>query len=68
MQIIEKRIDREVKQILGIKRKYVKVKLVKQYWLEIVVEMKWVSLKDVEFEVNEISELLAIFTSISSKL
>ncbi len=45
-----------------------KVKLVKQYWLEIVVEMKWVSLKDVEFEVNEISELLAIFTSISSKL
>ena len=68
MQIIEKRIDREVKQILGIKLKYVKVKLVKQYWLEIVVEMKWVSLKDVEFEVNEISELLAIFTSISSKL
>ena len=39
-----------------------------QYWLEIVVEMKWVSIKEVEFEVCEISELLAIFTSINSKL
>ena len=35
-----------------------------QYWLEVIVEAKWLSLKKVEQEYDECSELLAIFASI----
>ncbi len=35
-----------------------------QYWLEVVVEVKWLSWKKVKPDYNECSELLAIFTSI----
>ncbi|UCG81271.1 MAG: four helix bundle protein [Desulfobacterales bacterium] len=35
-----------------------------QYWIEVIVETKWLSWKEVKTEYNECSELLAIFTSI----
>jgi len=35
-----------------------------QYWLEVIVELKWFSWKKVKLEYDECSELLAIFTSI----
>ena len=35
-----------------------------QYWLEVIVEVKWLSWKKVKSDYNECSELLAIFTSI----
>ncbi len=35
-----------------------------QYWLEVIVEVKWLTWKKVKPEYNECSELLAIFTSI----
>ena len=36
-----------------------------QYWLEIVIEMKWLNPEATEWEHNEVSELLALFTTIS---
>ena len=39
-----------------------------QYWLEIIVEVKWLTEEEMKFEIKESSELLAIFTSISMKL
>ena len=38
-----------------------------QYWLEMIVELGWLSKEEVRFESKECGELLAIFTSISSK-
>jgi len=38
-----------------------------QYWLEIIVKLKWLSWRKVKGEYQECGELLAIFTSIGSK-
>ena len=38
-----------------------------QYWSEMIVALGWVSMDKVRFEFKECGELLAIFTSISSK-
>ena len=38
-----------------------------QYWLEMIVELGWLSKEEVKFELRECGELLAIFTSISGK-
>ena len=35
-----------------------------QYWIEVIVETKWLSWEKVKTEYDECSELLAIFTSI----
>ena len=39
-----------------------------QYWLEIILALKWLRKDEIEFEMNENSELLALFTTIGSKL
>lgn len=39
-----------------------------QYWLEIILEMKWIKPEDMKFEFEEAGELLAIFTSIGNNL
>ena len=38
-----------------------------QYWLEVIVEVKWLSWEQVKIEYEECSELLAIFSSIGKK-
>ena len=38
-----------------------------QYWIEVIVEIKWLSLEKIKADYDECSELLAIFTSIGSK-
>ena len=38
-----------------------------QYWLEVIVEVGWLSKDETEPEYKECSELLAIFTSIGTK-
>jgi len=38
-----------------------------QYWLEIIVKLRWLSWRKVKGEYQECGELLAIFTSIGSK-
>ncbi len=38
-----------------------------QYWIEVIVEAKWLSWKKVKSDYEECSELLAIFTSIGKK-
>ena len=38
-----------------------------QYWIEVIVETKWLSWEKVKSEYEECSELLAIFTSIGKK-
>jgi len=38
-----------------------------QYWLEVIIEVGWLSKDKVESEYEECSELLAIFTSIGKK-
>jgi len=38
-----------------------------QYWLEVIVEAKWLSWEKVKSEYDECIELLAIFTSIGKK-
>ena len=38
-----------------------------QYWLEIIVKLKWLSWRKVKGEYEECKELLAIFTSVGSK-
>ncbi len=38
-----------------------------QYWLEIIIDIKWLSREKVKSEYEECSELLAIFTSIGKK-
>ena len=38
-----------------------------QYWLEIIVELDWLSWNQVKSEYEECSELLGIFTSIGKK-
>jgi len=35
-----------------------------QYWLEVIIEIKWLSWEDVRLDYDECSELLAIFTII----
>jgi len=39
-----------------------------QYWLEVIVEAKWLSWKKVKPEYDECSELLAIFASIGKNM
>jgi len=39
-----------------------------QYWLEVIVEARWLSWKKVEPEYDECSELLAIFASIGKNI
>ena len=39
-----------------------------QYWLEVIVEVNWLSWEEVKTEHEECSELLAIFTSIGKGL
>ncbi|MFQ5965371.1 MAG: four helix bundle protein [Candidatus Scalinduaceae bacterium] len=38
-----------------------------QYWIEVIIEVKWLSWKKVKSDYEECSELLAIFTSIGKK-
>ena len=38
-----------------------------QYWLEVIVEVKWLSWEKVKAEYDECSELLAIFTTIGKR-
>jgi four helix bundle protein len=38
-----------------------------QYWLEVIVKLKWLSWKKVKCEYQECGELLALFTSIGKK-
>jgi four helix bundle protein len=38
-----------------------------QYWLEVIVKVKWLSWAKVKWEYEECKELLAIFTSVGSK-
>ncbi len=38
-----------------------------QYWIEVVVEAKWLSWKKVKSDYEECSEVLAIFTSVGKK-
>ena len=38
-----------------------------QYWLEVIVEVEWISWKELKFDYEECSELLAIFASIGNK-
>jgi len=38
-----------------------------QYWLEVIVEVEWLSIDQVKYEYEEWSELLGIFTSIGKK-
>lgn len=38
-----------------------------QYWLEIIVEVKWLSWAKVKWEYEECDELLGIFTSAANK-
>ena len=38
-----------------------------QYWIEVIVETKWLSWENVKSDYEECSELLAIFTSIGKK-
>jgi four helix bundle protein len=38
-----------------------------QYWLEVIVEAKWLSWEDVKPDYDECSELLAIFTTIGKR-
>ena len=38
-----------------------------QYWLEIIVKVKWLSWAKVKWEYEECGELLAIFTSAANK-
>jgi four helix bundle protein len=38
-----------------------------QYWIEVIVESKWLSWKKVKSDYEECSELLAIFTSVVKK-
>lgn len=39
-----------------------------QYWLEIITDLEWKSWEELKPDYDECSELLAIFTSIGSKL
>jgi len=38
-----------------------------QYWIEVIVETKWLSWEKVKSDYEECSELLAIFTSVGKK-
>lgn len=38
-----------------------------QYWIEVIVDVKWLSWEKVKSEYDECSELLAIFSSIGKK-
>ncbi len=38
-----------------------------QYWIEVIVEIKWLSWEELKTDYEECSELLAIFTSIGKK-
>ena len=38
-----------------------------QYWIEVIVDIKWLSWEEVKLDYEECSELLAIFTSIGKK-
>jgi hypothetical protein len=59
----------EARLISGARSRYVRLKPVKRnIWLEIIVEVNWLSREEVKAEHQECSELLAIFTSIGKGL
>ncbi len=37
-----------------------------QYWIDVIVEINWLSLEKIKADYDECSELLALFTSIGS--
>jgi four helix bundle protein len=39
-----------------------------QYWLEIIVDVNWLTRGQIEWEYNECGELLALFTAIGKKV
>jgi four helix bundle protein len=39
-----------------------------QYWMEIILAMKWLSQEEIKSDYDECAQLLAIFTSIGKKL
>jgi len=64
-QIIEKPIGPEARPISKTGLGFVKLKQVKRNsWLEVIVNVKWLSLEKMKWEYKECGELLAIFTSI----
>ena len=69
MQITEKLTEAEAKRIFKNK---IKISLAEasetDYWLEIIEEFKWLDSKSLSDIRKEAKELLAIFTSISTKL
>jgi len=38
------------------------------YWLEVIADIHWIPITDLEYPLKEAKELLALFTSISNKL
>ena len=38
-----------------------------QFWLEVIIEVKWLKWEEIKADYDECSELLALFTSIGSK-
>ena len=65
MRTTVKQIDQEASRILKIKIKICESEASEtQYWLEVIVETKWLSRDEIKLEYNECSELLALFTSI----
>jgi four helix bundle protein len=38
-----------------------------QYWLEVIIDIGWLTIEEIKTEYNECRELLAIFTSAHSK-
>jgi four helix bundle protein len=38
-----------------------------QYWLEVIIDIVWLTIEEIKTEYNECRELLAIFTSAHSK-
>jgi four helix bundle protein len=39
-----------------------------QYWLEIIVDLNWLTREQIKYEYDECGELLALFTTIGKKL
>ena len=38
-----------------------------QYWLEVIVELEWLTMKQIDAEYEECSQLLALFAAISKR-
>jgi len=67
-QTIVKPVELEARQISKIKIKICESEASEtQYWIEVIVDAKWLSWENVKAEYDECSELLAIFSSIGKK-